>query len=55
MNSDICWIPACGGTEKPFTVQGKVYLYMWNWQTREHAYYCQTDDMFVTDIPRKGE
>lgn len=49
---DGCWIAGCGGTEQTFTVQGKVYLYMWNWWTKEHSYYCQTDDVFVNDIPR---
>lgn len=44
------WIPACGGTETPFTKNGKKYLYMWNYRTKEHAYYCITDDIFVEDI-----
>lgn len=52
MNVDTCWIAGCGGTEQPFKAQGKTYLYMWNWCTKEHSYYCQTDDVFVSDIPR---
>ena len=43
------WVVACGGTETPFTYNGKTYLYMWNPATGEHAYYCETDDLFVED------
>ena len=50
MNSDYSWIPACGGTEKKFIHKGKYYLYMWNTQTKEHSYYCLTDDLFVDTI-----
>ena len=50
MNTDIYWIPACGGTETPFQKEGKMYLYMWNWATKEHSYYCITDDLFVETI-----
>ncbi|NIU01629.1 MAG: hypothetical protein GWN01_12155 [Nitrosopumilaceae archaeon] len=41
------WIPACGGTEKPFQYEGKQYLYMWNSKSGTHAYYCITDDVFL--------
>lgn len=39
------WVPACGGTEKPFrTRTGKLLLYVWNTGTGEHAYLdCETD------------
>ena len=34
------WVPACGGTEAPFTTRtGRRLLYMWNPTTGEHAYY----------------
>ena len=41
------WIPACGGTEQPFTVRGETFLYMWNTTTGEHAYYSVTRDLFL--------
>ena len=35
------WVPACGGTEAPFTTRtGRRLLYMWNPTTGEHAYYA---------------
>lgn len=43
------WIIACGGTETPFTYEGKTYTYMWCPATREHAYYCHEDDTFYAD------
>jgi len=47
---DSCyWVKASGGYESPFTCQGKRFLYMWNTSTKEHAYYCITDDIFVQD------
>lgn len=42
------WVPACGGTERPFQMKGKTYLYMWNVSTCEHAHYCVTDDVFLS-------
>ena len=44
------WVPACGGTETEFEYDGKTYLYMWNYVTKDHAYYCVTDDAFC-DYP----
>lgn len=44
------WIPACGGTETPFTSRsGKRLLYMWNRATGQHAYYDMGADLFLTD------
>lgn len=44
------WIPACGGTEKPFmTRSGRLLLYMWNRATGEHAYYDVERDVFLDD------
>lgn len=43
------WVPACGGTEQPFTVKGKTVQYMWNTRTGEHAYYLRGADVFLTD------
>ena len=45
------WIPACGGTEKEFTYNGKRWLYMWNITGGEHAYYCYDDDLFYEYLP----
>lgn len=43
------WIPACGGTEQPFTARsGAVLLYMWNTTTGNHAYYHVGADVFLT-------
>lgn len=42
------WVPACGGTETPFTCLGKMYHYMWNRRTGEHAYYDIRADLFVS-------
>lgn len=45
----VSWVPACGGTEEPFTKAGRTYLYMFNTFTKKHAYYCQTSDLFLSD------
>lgn len=39
------WLPACGGTEAPFTSRsGKRLLYCWQPSTGKHAYLdCGTD------------
>jgi hypothetical protein len=39
------WVPACGGTETPFTSRsGKRLLYCWQPATGKHAYLdCGTD------------
>lgn len=43
------WIPACGGTETPFTTRtGRRLLYMWNPTTGEHAYYDVINDVFLS-------
>ena len=39
-DDSFCWVAACGGNEKPFVKNGKTYLYMWNYKSRVHAYYC---------------
>ena len=44
------WRPACGGMERPFEWHGKEYLYMYNHETGEHAYYNSTDDVFETEV-----
>ena len=48
INTNYYWVPACGGTEVPFTKHGKEYIYLWNSYTKEHAYYCITDDLFLS-------
>lgn len=47
---DYSWQPANGGREEPFLKQGKIYLYMWNRTSGQHAYYCVSDDLFLTDL-----
>ena len=43
------WVPACGGTETPFTTRtGRRLLYMWNPTTGEHAYYDVINDVFLS-------
>jgi hypothetical protein len=46
-----CWVPACGGTEKPFSVNGTMYLYCFNAATHEHAYMNLGTDMIELDPP----
>ena len=44
------WVPACGGTETPFTTRiGHRLLYMWNPSTGEHAYYDVVNDIFLSN------
>lgn len=43
------WVPACGGTEQPFTVRGRTLLYMWNSISLEHAYYDLGQDVFLSN------
>lgn len=44
------WIPANGGTEKPFlTRTGRRLLYCWDYRNGQHAYLdCETD-LILTD------
>lgn len=49
-SSDVSWVPACGGTERPFEWGGKEYLYMYNTITGEHSYYNATDDVFEHNV-----
>jgi hypothetical protein len=42
------WVPASGGHETPFRDRlGRTVIYMWNPQTREHAYYDASTDTFL--------
>jgi hypothetical protein len=44
------WVPACGGTEVPFTTRsGKRLLYCWQPSTGRHAYLDMGSDYFLTD------
>lgn len=44
------WVPACGGTETPFTARsGKRLLYCYQPSTGKHAYLDLGSDMFLTD------
>jgi hypothetical protein len=44
------WIPACNGSEKPFTTRtGKVLLYCWQPTTGRHAYLDCGTDIILSD------
>ena len=44
------WIPACGGTERPFrTRTGKTLLYCWDTRSGNHAYLDCESDIILTD------
>ena len=43
------WVPACGGTEVPFTVDGTRYLYVYNPAIGESGYLNLDTD--VIEIP----
>ena len=47
---DGAWRPANGGRETPFQWGDKEYLYMYNIETGEHAYYNATDDKFEHNV-----
>ena len=44
------WLPACGGTEQPFTTRrGFRLLYCWQPATGNHAYINLDTDIVLTD------
>jgi len=44
------WVPACGGTEQPFTTRtGRRLLYCWQPSTGRHAYLDVQTDIILTD------
>lgn len=44
------WIPACGGTETPFTTRsGRILLYCWQPSTGRHAYLDTQTDLILTN------
>lgn len=44
------WIPACGGTEVPFTARsGRRLLYVWQPSTGRHAYMDLGTDFILSD------
>lgn len=44
------WVPACGGTETPFTSRsGRRLLYCWQRSTGKHAYLDCGTDIFLTN------
>ena len=44
------WIPACGGTETPFTSRsGRVLLYCYQPSTGKHAYLDCGTDIILSD------
>jgi|TARA_R110000824_G_scaffold388137_1_gene583605 hypothetical protein len=50
------WIPACGGTEVPFTARsGKRLLYCWQPSTGRHAYLDCGSDIILTNEEAQKE
>lgn len=48
--ADGSWIPACGGTEVPFTTRtGKRLLYCWQPSTGRHGYLDCGTDIILSD------
>lgn len=44
------WVPACGGTETPFTARsGRRLMYCWNPATGQHGYIDCDTDTILTD------
>lgn len=44
------WVPACGGTEVPFTTRtGRRLLYCWQPSTGKHAYLDCNTDLILSD------
>lgn len=44
------WMPACGGTETPFTARsGRRLLYCWQPSTGRHAYLDLGSDLILSD------
>lgn len=39
------WVPACGGSETPFTYEGQRYLYCWHTGAKVHGYIHLESDM----------
>ena len=48
MKANDNWIPACDGLEKPFTIHGTRWLYVWNPGQRIHGYLNLDTDMVET-------
>jgi hypothetical protein len=48
-NRSNAWVPACGGTEQPFTAGGLRVLYVFNPATMEHRYLDLGTDMLMPD------
>ncbi len=47
-NLDI-WVRACGGSEEPFLMNGRKYLYVYNPKLREHKYLDMSVDTLLTN------
>jgi hypothetical protein len=48
-NAEGNWIPACGGTERPFVKNGFRLLYVWQASTGDHAYLNLDTDILLSD------
>jgi hypothetical protein len=53
------WVIACGGSETPFQIKGKWYLYMRNMRDYKNYYYSYDSDTFIAaaefDSARQAE
>lgn len=50
------WVAACGGTERPTRSRsGRVYLYVYNFAERRHAWLDVETDMLRFDDPNNEE
>ena len=43
------WVPACGGTEQVFIVDGVRWQYVWCVELGKHGYYNLDTDVVTTD------
>lgn len=43
-------VPACGGTETPFTYNGVEWIYCWHKQSNQRLYYNMTDSRPVWNL-----
>ena len=41
------WVPACGGKEMPFEINGRRFQDLYNPKLGEHAYYSIDDDLIL--------
>jgi hypothetical protein len=45
------WVPACGGNEVPFTLNGRRWLYVYNHATGKHGWLELGQDIVYDEVP----